>query len=555
MRRLVQKLCRSERGAVAPTIALSLTGLIAIGGLAFDYARLANLDTELQDAADQAALAAASQLDQKSGSIQRATAAAQSLLTNRTLMANDANASGTAVTIPTVVFYPTKADAENDTNGFTTVTNFANANFVRVVVAARRARYALTPIVGAFTSGDISAEAVAGLGSAICKVPPVMICNPAEPDTNTNVDLAFDANALAGHGLRLISVGNGNTAWAPGNFGYLDTGSSTSNPNVELRQALGWVTAPGDCSGLSGVQTRTGAGTPVTQALNTRFDIYEKPNTGNGNSASCPTGSSCPPSINTVKDVLRRGNAGGGNKCGFANNEWELPTNQYLPADTAGLTQTQAAAVDAMGYPRDMCHALSINGSCTYNGVTPAKIGNGAWDRNAYFKVNYGWSDTAWPNYINSGINPISTSTPSRYQVYLWEIANRETTIGGKTILDPLGRQVGGTTPSTPRAYGQPVCSPLQSPATGGVVPGGTNVDRRRISAAVLNCHAYDVHGGGGTVYPVLKWIEFFLVEPSLQRPRTDANDVYVEIIGETSLGAGATGGQVVRRDTPYLIK
>ena len=91
MRRVVQKLCRSERGAVAPTIALSLTALIAVGGLAFDYARLANLDTELQDAADQAALAAASQLDQKGTSIQRATAAAQSLLTNRTLMANDAN--------------------------------------------------------------------------------------------------------------------------------------------------------------------------------------------------------------------------------------------------------------------------------------------------------------------------------------------------------------------------------------------------------------------------------------------------------------------------------
>jgi hypothetical protein len=206
-----------------------------------------------------------------------------------------------------------------------------------------------------------------------------------------------------------------------------------------------------------------------------------------------------------------------------------------------------------MGYPRDECHATSINGSCTYNSVTPAKIGDGAWDRNAYFYVNYGWSSTAWPNYINSGTNPISTGTPSRYQVYLWEIANRGSTIGGKTILG--NRQVGGTQPSTPVSYGQPVCSALQSPSTGGVVPGGTNVDRRRVSAAVLNCHAYDVHGGGGTVYPVLKWIEFFLAEPSLQRDRTDANDVYVEIIGETSLGAGSAAGQVVRRDTPYLVK
>ena len=97
--------------------------------MAFDYARMANLDTELQDAADQAALAAASQLDQTNGSIQRATAAAQSLLTNRTLMANDANVSGTAVTIPTVVFYPTKADAENNTNGFTDHNQFRQRQF------------------------------------------------------------------------------------------------------------------------------------------------------------------------------------------------------------------------------------------------------------------------------------------------------------------------------------------------------------------------------------------------------------------------------------------
>ena len=52
-----------EGGAVAPIVALSLFGLIAAGGLAFDYARLAAMDTELQTAADQAALAAATQLD------------------------------------------------------------------------------------------------------------------------------------------------------------------------------------------------------------------------------------------------------------------------------------------------------------------------------------------------------------------------------------------------------------------------------------------------------------------------------------------------------------
>src|SRR3546814_10050133 len=88
---------RSEAGAVAPTVALSLFGLIAAGGLAFDYARLASLDTELQNAADHAALAAASQLDGENDSatgvnddaITRAEKAARELIQNETRFAND----------------------------------------------------------------------------------------------------------------------------------------------------------------------------------------------------------------------------------------------------------------------------------------------------------------------------------------------------------------------------------------------------------------------------------------------------------------------------------
>src|SRR5437868_3693460 len=184
MRRSALTVLGSNDGAVAPLIAISLFALIAAGGLAFDYSRMASLDTELQDGADQAALAGASQLDQSSGSMQRATAAAQSMLVNLTLMANDANTDAGAVTIPTVVFYKTKADAEANANGFTDTTKFANAYFIRVVVQARRANFAFTPIIGALNSGDASAEAVASLGQAICKVPPVMICNPQETGTN-----------------------------------------------------------------------------------------------------------------------------------------------------------------------------------------------------------------------------------------------------------------------------------------------------------------------------------------------------------------------------------
>src|SRR5918993_1291849 len=98
MRRIPWDLLRSGKGRGAPTVALSLVALIGAGGLAFDYARLATMDTELQNAADHAALAGASQLDKKAGACARANAAVQTLVTNRTLMANDAG--GMAVTIP-----------------------------------------------------------------------------------------------------------------------------------------------------------------------------------------------------------------------------------------------------------------------------------------------------------------------------------------------------------------------------------------------------------------------------------------------------------------------
>lgn len=542
-------LLRSTSGAVAPTVALSLFGLIAAGGIAFDYARMASLDTELQNAADQAALAAATQLDGKADACSRAASAASGLIRNDSRFANDSG--GLAVTIAN--------EATCDRNGFikfymnkdrsdTGTLTDANAKFVEVTVNSRTAFFALTPIVSVFSSGALSATAYAGLGQAICKVPPVMICNPDEGDDYATVDYDFNVGSRVGKGLKLVSVGNGNSAWAPGNFGYLDVGTSTSNPNVELREALGWITLPGNCSGLDGVKTRTGAGTPVTQALNTRFDIYEKPATGNGNSASCPTGGLCPASINTVKDVIRKGNAGGGDKCGFKNNEWELPSPEYLPTSTTADLPISSMP-QAMGYPRDKCHAISTAGSCT---AADGKVGDGNWDRNAYFYVNYGWDSSAWPTNTNTATDPLP-SNPTRYDVYKWEIAHRGQAIGGKTIL---GQRALGGAPSSPVDHDSPVCSALQTPSNGpGVVPGGGNVDRRRISAAVINCKRYDVHGGGGSVYPVKKWIELFLVEPSLNRARTDANDVYVEVISETTLGGGATAGQVTQRAVPYLIE
>ena len=536
-RHLLHSLARSQDAAVAPTVALSLFGLIAVGGLAFDYARMATLDTELQAAADQAALAAATQLDGKTGACGRAARAAVNLVANQTLFANETGGN-LAVTVPletgcdqtgNVRFYKTKARVAATTD--------ADANFVEVTVNSREAFFALTPIVQMLRSGALTGTAFAGLGSAICKVPPVMMCNP-----NEGGDAGFTTSNYIGKGLRLVSVGNGPGAWAAGNFGYLDShGGSGGVPG--LQEDLGWLNPPGDCSPETGVDTKPGGNVPATDALNTRFDIYDS-------NSACQSGGSCPPSINTVKDLMRPVSASGNNACKMHNQGWQEPSQddkRYLPNATNSATDSTLTP-DVMGHPRDKCHASlsSATGHC--NGP----VGDGAWDRNTYFRANYSWDSSQWPTYTGLG------SAPTRYQVYQWEIAHRGETIGGRTILGP--RTVGSLTD-----HDQPICSSLQTPSYGaGIVPGGSNVDRRRISVAVINCAANSVNGNSRNV-PVEKWIEVFLVEPSLNRGSvtsgshgrsgTNAGDVYVEVIGETIAGAGSTAGQVVRRDVPYLIE
>lgn len=540
MKRSIRSLPQNTSGAVAATVGLSLFALIAVGGIAFDYSRLASLDSELQDAADQAALAAVSQLDQSSGAIERATAAAQSLLTNRTLMANDSNASGTAVTVPTVVFYATKSDAEADTNGFTTVGNFAQAHFVRVAVAARKAFYALTPVVGAFSSGDISAEAVAGLGAAICKTPPLMLCNPSEPLNNANVDYPLDANALKGVGIRLV----GNGSYAPGNFGFLQTGFGSGTNN--LLKAIGYNTPPGDCVATTGVDTQTGVDAAVMDGFNTRFDVNAAGN-------SCPGGDvNCSPAVNVRKDLVR------GNACGITGNGWEEnPANsgnygslRYRPISAAVLSDTITTRI--MGHPRDLCHAHGDVDDCG-SGGTSSRFGTGDWDINAYWRANYGANYAGQVSAATYGSQP--KGYPTRYQVYQWEnddYTNRLNSKAGASSKTAYSRPVAGT------------CLATSTPPYG-IVPGGTNVDRRRISVAVLNCTALGI-GGHETNEPVLKWIDLFLVEPSISRTKcssgsgcntkySDKTDLYVELIGETTLGGGSTAGQVVRRDIPYLVK
>ena len=544
MRRSIWTLSRSSDGAVAPTVALSLFAMIAVGGIGFDYARMASLDTELQQAADQAALAAATQLDQQSGATARAVAAAQSLLVNQTRFGNDSgginiltgqdatDASGN--TVARVTFYSNKADAEAGTNGFAAATtNDASAKFVKVDVTGRQAIYALTPIVGALSSPTINASAVAGVGSAICKVPPVMICNPDEPSTNTNELLDF--NPVRGTGLRLVT-GN---ATVPGNFGWLESGLGNGTP--ALAGELGYNVPQGPCQAITGVTTKTGMDTSVLNAFNTRFDVY-----ANGNT-TCPNqgGGTCNPAVNTRKDLVCDYNSSTSCK----NNATWSPVTYDPPYDASGNPQAMDGTTpypEIMGYPHDICHSGKLSKqTCDIKG-------SAVWDVNAYFKVNYnGMTEAQWRALsipggpYNSGAG--LTKIPARYDVYQWELSNNN--VGGYGI----GVYQTVSTPANNAAFSFPA-----SGNGSGVAASSSQPDRRVIAAAVLNCQALNVRGKTTDV-PVPTWIKVFLTEPAIARGSgpntyTDQKDIYVEFIEKTKASEDAFAS-VVRRDVPYLVK
>jgi len=497
--------------AVAALYALALFVLVGMAGVAWDWTRMTAMDSELQNAADQAALAAATQLDGQPDAIERATNAANALVNNITRMSDDG--SGAALTVETITFYD-GYDRANDTFGSETDVD-TEAGAVRVRIAPREAMYTLTPVVGIFSSGDISAEAAAALGSAICNTPPVMICNPFEGTAEEN----WNGDDYEGRGLKLITGSPG----APGNFGFLRAGFG--NGAQDLARSLGYDTPPGECVPGQGVETEPGLNQSVFAAFQTRFDISE-----NG-ASTCPSGGECSAAPIVRKDLMK-GNGNG--NCGTnGNNAWQQPPEgeRYAPQNpTTLLNDTEIGEIAAMGLPRDVMHICT---NCSGSGI----VGDGVWDYKAYFGVNYGLFGSALDNFLNANslVRP-GKSRPVRYDIYKWEVANPNA--GAQTL------QSGNKT-----AY-----------AKGGQCRPVGNAQRRLITAAVINCQAEGITGHEIGV-PVQQWLELFLVEPPFNRKDNKGNsitsnsEIYVEVVRAVDLGDDGDSATVVRRDIPYLIR
>ncbi len=423
----LRSLIRERDGSTAVIIAISASVLAGMWALSMDLGRAWNLDTELQNAADAAALACASQLDQKAGARTRGRLAAMGgLVQNTQTFANDGagdNVTITAGDIKFLVDLTTRAEATSD----------ADANYCEVTTAPRTVDFSFAQLVLAQPSVSPQAVAVAELSAARCAIPPIFICNPEEPNP-------FDAAARAGFGITLKESKGGGLA--PGNFGLLALPSPAGailSAN-EIRDAWARVKPKVQCFSKF-VTTKPGQTTAIKQGLNMRFDIYF-PGTHQVPAGEPPVqdNPTYTPSMNSVKGLTKSGPL-----CNYSGSPkgWNKPSQPYEGSPPS----------DAMGFPRDAC--AYNGGSCdTYAGGT--NMGDGIWDAVTYMNVNHPGATLNDVPDLNGLTEPTGKS---RYEVYEWEKANGLATAA----------------PETPA----PVCNSVAVQ---------TDPDRRMITAAVVNC-------------------------------------------------------------------
>jgi len=399
---------RAERGGILVFWAMSLSVLMGMIALSFDLGRVAIVQTELQSFADSVALAAAGELDGRDDAIERATRAADALISDRqTFGEGDRTLAGSADF--TLTFHSALPASDTTAMAFQT-TDPLTAVFVRVRANDTTVQLTFGAALAALTDTPLAdprpgASAVAGFTQFACDITPLLFCMP---------DPTFRAEENVGIMVRLRSGGNG-AAWGPGNFGFIDSSSALVDPagpcgglsgvqrDACLTGAIGSIT---QCFSQRGVDTQPGQRNGIENAIfNVRFDIYTSIMNGRRQNPIYA------PAPNVIKGIVPGGGGGGGGpQC--------LGGNVEISPDTAAV-------------PRDTCFT---NGNCD-------RFGNGEWSagRANYVAINY------------DGIDPHPAAV-TRFEYYQAEIAAAGGGGANTRILE------------APRSEtGRPMCSNQQS--------------------------------------------------------------------------------------------
>lgn len=492
-----RSLLRERDGSAVLYVTVALAVFMGIAALAIDMGRLFTTSTFAKQAADAAAIAAASQLDGKSGAIARAQNAAMNtplVLNPQTLGATPGNVAivnirfldGLPAGDPTVPNDPTELDpfvvdlTDLDTRD-------QRARFAEVTTEQIVQNNWFNRVAGAPATFRSSAISVAGFTQTLCRRAPLAICNPAEDELDPATwGSPFDPAPYIGKQIfaKASSGGaGGDAAWTPGDFALVDIDGLQSAPAIA--EALA-EDQPDVCI-TPVINVKPGQTQATRSALNTRFDMYENPYFHTGAAKSNPK---FRPARNVTKGMTLSD-----------------------PADMCSSTPVDPGSSVAKKMPRD-------------SDISAAnRFGNGVWDCEGYVAVNH---PTIPSPSLFCAANPMT-----RHQMYRAEIDGSAWSYGNPDY-DPGG-------PVDPDTNPESISGNLGIPNNSSLTPTGENgnpgcssvaptdvIDRRILYFAVINCKQYDVKGNSAGDIPVEAFVKAFITEPVGEAPDFDT---FLEVI------------------------
>jgi Flp pilus assembly protein TadG len=521
---------RDERGYALTLTLVALPLIMGVAAFVIDASRVANLHTDLQDAADAMALAGARQLDGRDDAITRAKLAIQAMNGNGETGAaatgntawfggggddlsmgskvamtyNAANGQGQVV----VTFMegipaqddlaindncvndknePASCDVEADFSG-DIVEQSNRAAYVRVRATPVDVN-TIFPVPGIGRDEvSVTAEAVATYEVSACDITPIFICNPFESPSLLADGRSFNEHFKNGDLYGRQVVLRFDESPGPGNFGFLRTGSNGASA---LGRALAYGTNQA-CYNYDNLTPEPGQNVGQVDGLNTRFGLYSKGSTYPANDPRTP------PDINIRKGQAKETN--GQNKGKFS-------------CDSGYKPVSNTTTYEAMPFPEGTS-MTSLPGAGSVSTSSN-------WDIATYWDINHGGyttppsrtgyaPKTPVPSDIPRSANAPTSGPPSRHDVYRYE--------SSPNLVDDAAPN--GET-------GQFMCTLPAPPAVAG---------RREIFAAVANCTEHQDLIRGTHEFPAETFVRVFLTRPANLSDRTIHMEI-IDVSGEGGLG------------------
>ena len=477
-----------QRGAVMILFGASLFVLFGFMALVVDLGRTYVVRTELQNAADAAALAGAKDLDQTAAGVTNAVARAKAIA-----LQNNFKFS-TPVNLDTLTAIISVGSCPLDScmvvaSTVTTDARAAGRTFLKVDIPSG----GLTAFFGGFvgvTSTSTYGRAVAG--RFLNEITPIGICaiqNAVGASRPKGEALVVGTNEFAQFGFRrgvgynIFNLGPLGTSSTPYLINPVDSYPNTCDGNNSSTA----VTAPFICGGSSAVLSTTSgtvygntgvSATPIERALNSRFGDYS------GGSVCIPA--LAPPDINVTSYGCTH-TGSGSNPCPTAAADWMAPINNQTIIPT---------------------------GISLVAGVPPA----GITDKNSYGVL---WSYSRAVSALSTNPNPCALTDPCPAGPDM--AASGITLTAINAIWANLYPAAGGP-PAAGAAYPTTVSSPyLRDSNTGN--PG--LADRRVLNLAIVDCPKV-IGTGNCTQLPVLGIGRFFMQVPA----NITAKNLQVEFAG-----------------------